>query len=318
VLSATVASGVMTLSYTTPHGYEDKVWLRLDGAAGGSIVRRATVTGASALTIAAAEFVDGAVAGTLSTRVAPADWEEVFTGTLKAVFRSKVEGPGSTRFFYRVSDAVASSAGSQPRIIRGFESMTDVDAGIGPFPTVAQAADPGVLISRATTSTARAWAVVCDARTVYISLGVSSDTDAQNFWWGDESRFGNADVFCAGITGSASLAQGASRWRPRLAAGTGTAITSGQYSFFGTTVKTYPSPIDGGMVIARPVLTTDANSATDYRSTMRGLMHCSANPVPSGQLWTTMEVSGISGRTLLLRDGGGGLCVAFPLDEDWA
>lgn len=73
--SASVTSEVMTITYSSAHGYENLVWIRLDGAPGGSIVKRATVTSTTTLVIEATGFTNGAVSGTLSTRFAPADWE---------------------------------------------------------------------------------------------------------------------------------------------------------------------------------------------------------------------------------------------------
>lgn len=316
VLSAAVASGVMTLSYSTPHGYEDKVWLRLDGAAGGSIVRRATVTGASALTITAPGFADGAVSGSLSTRVAPADWDEVFTDVGVGVFRSKVAGPGSTQFFYRFADAVS---GSSQRMIRGFESMSDVNTGIGPFPTLALQTGNGFTVQRSNSLTARSWTIVADQRTVYISLCGASSTDAQSMFFGDESPFSSSDLFLGSVSGMSALADASSYTRARIFEGTGGATTGIQRSLFGGQVLTYPSPVDGGMLFIRPVLTYNTTNASPLRGTMRGLMHCSANPVQSGSHWRIFEsVTGVSGRVLCHRDNLGNLCVAFPIDEDWA
>jgi hypothetical protein len=288
----------------------------LDGAAGGSIVQRVTTAGgASSLTIPAPGFADGAVAGTLSTRVAPADWEEVFTDTGVGVFRSKAIGPGSTRFFYRFADTVS---GSSAAMLRGFESMTDANTGLGAFPTTAQVAGNGISITRSNSGTARAWAVVADGRTVYVCLAGSANDSSNNFFFGDESPFGSADLFLGSVSNSNFLAQTAQRYRPRIAAGTGASTSGAQLAIFSTTLP-YPSPIDGGMVFQRPVIALDQGSTSALRGTMRGLMHCSANPVLSGVLWRMFEtVPGLTGRVLCLRDNGSSQCVAFPLDEDWA
>lgn len=314
--TATVASGVMTLTYSAPHGYEDKVWIRLDGAPGGSLVQRATASaGASSLTIPVTGFADGPVSGALSTRVAPADWEEAFTDTGVGVFRSKVIGPGSTRFFYRVADTVS---GGSAAMLRGFESMTDASTGLGAFPTTVQVAGNGLSITRSTSGTARAWAVVADGRTVYVCLASSSNGSSNNFFFGDESPFGSADLFLGSVSNSNFLAQTAQRYRPRIAAGTGTSTIGAQLAIFSTTLP-YPSPIDGGMVFQRPVITLDQGSTSALRGTMRGLMHCSANPVLSDVLWRIFEtVPGAAGRVLCLRDNGSSQCIAVPIDEDWA
>lgn len=317
VVSASVTSEVMTLTYAAPHGYEDKVWLRLDGAAGGSIVQRVTTAdGASTLTIPAPGFADGAVAGTLSTRVAPADWEESFSDTNVGVFRSKVEGPGSTRFFYRVADTASGNA----RILRGYEAMTDANTGTGPFPTLAQETGNGRNIARADSSSPRAWVFIADQRTAYFSLSNISTVNAQPVFFGDEHPFSGTDLFLAGLGTSLTLSQAGDRFRPRIAAGTGTAAVGVQRSLFGNWVDAYPSPIGGGMVFIRPVLTFDTTATSALRGSMRGLIHCSAMPVPSNNLFTVLpSVQGIEGRIVVVRDSQStASAIAFPIDEDWA
>ena len=320
--TATVAGGVMTLTYSAPHGYEDKVLIRLDGAPGGSIVKRVTTTaGSSSLTIPVTGFADGAVPGSLSTRVAPAGWEEPFTGTGVGVFRSTVVGPGSTRFYYRVNDA---TSGGSTAEFRGFESMSDVDTGIGPFPTVAQDDGQGIHFFRADSATPRPWCAIADGRTLYLILGYNSTPLGAGRAWGDITPYASSDTFCAfTIGGNASYGYltniNNTHYVPRVAAGTGTAQTGTRRSLFGLSgeANTYPSPIDGGMVFSRPVLVNEGT--TGIRGEMRGMMTCSANPIPSGSLFTIMTtVSGVSGRVCVVSDGSStATAVAFPIDEDW-
>jgi hypothetical protein len=315
VVSASVASGVMTINYAAPHGYEDKVWLRLDGAAGGSIVQRVTTaSGASSLTIPAPGFADGAVSGTLSTRVAPADWEEVFTGTNIGVFRSKVEGPGSTRFFYRVADTVS---GSNPPILRGFESMSDANTGIGPFPTFAQNAGNGFPVERP--STARPWVVVADGRTMYLNTKYGpADADCLTYFFGDEQPFSSADLFMAVCAVYVNLSQEGARTRPRISQGTGSAVVGNQRSLFGLTGLAYPSPVDGGLVLMRPVLCHEQGTGTAVRGVVRGLLQTPQLVLSPGQYFAIFSnVTGIEGRVLILRDQSS-RCFAFAIDEDWA
>lgn len=325
--SATVASGVMTLTYSAPHGYEDKVLLRLDGAPGGSVVRRVTASaGSSSLTIPAPGFADGSVAGTLSTRVAPAGWEEVFTDTGKAVFRSKVEGPGSTRFFYRVADT---ASGENPSMLRGFESMTDVGTGVGAFPKASQLSGNGVSVIRVPDGSTQPWAAVSDGRTVYLCLGyVSGYGFIQHF--GDATAFSGSDLFCAYVGyGYDQCDLSGGLYAARLASGAGSAVSACNYWLFpngsGTSVssggRSYPSIIDGGMVFLRgvPINNSGVQGSNDVlRGTLRGLLHCSANPIASNAVHRVFSsVSGVAGRVAIMRTRGSQGCVAFPIDEDW-
>ena len=332
--SATVASGVMTLTYSAPHGYEDKVLLRLDGAPGGSVVRRVTASaGSSSLTIPAPGFADGAVSGSLSTRVAPAGWEEVFTGAGVGVFRSTVIGPGSTRFYYRVADTVS---GSDVRTIRGFESMTDANTGTGPFPTTAQETGNGVFTYRMDSATPMDWVAVVDGRTCYVGMGISITKAMLAFCFGDFAPLGNTDSFAAMVAGGTSswtssnpLAHhGAAWYSPRNAAGSSSPLSFVRLTPFGVTgsnspgsgtMQTYPSPIDGGMVFVKSILAHEELNNSPLRGVVRGLMFCSANPLVSSRWMIINSVTGINGRVVVFRDGGYvPSCVAFPIDEDWA
>lgn len=99
---------------------------------------------------------------------AAAGWTREFTDTGKAVYRP---GAGS-RLYYRVNDAAAGSGGAKEALVRGFEGMTDVDTGTGPFPQTAQSAltQNGYIIRKSATASnaARSWKVFADSRTAYV------------------------------------------------------------------------------------------------------------------------------------------------------
>lgn len=100
---------------------------------------------------------------------AAAGWTREFTATNKAVYRP---GAGS-RLYYRVNDAGShASALAREAQVRGFETMSDIDTGTGPFPTAAQSSlTQNSLILRKSTaasSTARPWTIYADNRTAYI------------------------------------------------------------------------------------------------------------------------------------------------------
>jgi len=328
VQSASVTANVMTITYASAHGYESLCLLRLDGAAGGSITRRCTVTGANTLTIPVTGFANGAVAGALETRVAPADWERVFSATNVGVFRSKTIGPGSSRFFYRVSDTVS---GTAPQMLRGFETMTDANTGTGPFPTLVQRAGQGLVQARSSSATPNFWFIVSDQRTCYFGFYDSAFGLGATGFFGDLRPHNNADVFAAGIVAASSTAgvvrlagtEFADAFCPRRASGLGGAeaicgtIPLGQSS--GAGARLYPSPITGAMLFARPVLAIDGQTVNSdpIRGERRGLMHCSAFPISSTQSFIVFEpVQGVTGRVVVVRESVQ-QCIAFPIDEDW-
>lgn len=115
--------------------------------------------------------------GTAPNAKAAAGWTEAFTGTNKAVFRnSPVEGTGA---YLRVDDS-ATVSGSDGRValLRVFESMTDVDTGVNPAPTVAQYAN-GVNWMKSNTADAasKAWVAIANERFIYLFVNMGT-TDA--------------------------------------------------------------------------------------------------------------------------------------------
>jgi hypothetical protein len=115
-----------------------------------------------------------------------AGWSEAFTGTNKAVFR-----PGSgARHYLRVQDDAAGTGGAKEALIRGFETMSDVDNGTGPFPTAAQSTlTSNSLVARKSVtadSTARPWIVAADAATFYAFVSTGDNTGTYRaFGFGD-------------------------------------------------------------------------------------------------------------------------------------
>lgn len=99
--------------------------------------------------------------GTITVRYAPVgSWSKPFTGTNKACFKSTdVQSPGH---YLRVDDSGTTSA----RVI-GYESMTDVDTGSGPFPTAVIVSGGGyVHKSTVANATAVRYAMAADSRAV--------------------------------------------------------------------------------------------------------------------------------------------------------
>ncbi len=99
--------------------------------------------------------------GTITVRYAPVgNWSKPFTGTNKACFKSTdVQSNGH---YLRVNDSGTTTA----RLV-GYESMTDVDTGSGPFPTEAMVSGGGYMhkSSAASTSPVR-YAIAADSRAV--------------------------------------------------------------------------------------------------------------------------------------------------------
>lgn len=125
---------------------------------------------------------------------APAGWEIVFTGTHKRVYRPAV----GLRFFYLVDDSAARSS-TAPRVatVQGFESISNIDTGTGPFPSTAAP----WLKSVSADSTARPWVIIADAQGVYYSPRYDGLTSVCTYA-GDGVPLANADAWFSMVTGA--------------------------------------------------------------------------------------------------------------------
>jgi hypothetical protein len=99
--------------------------------------------------------------GTITAKVAPLGWSKAFSGTNKAAYKS-VEAT-ATQLYLRVDDNNPSADTNKTARLVGYETMTDVDTGTGPFPTAAQVSG-GLWVTKSSTSdsTARPWVLIGD------------------------------------------------------------------------------------------------------------------------------------------------------------
>ena len=180
--SLTESGDVATATVTAGHGYVEGDILLIAGADQAEYNGEAKVSNVTATTFDFA--VSGSpttpATGTITAKVAPVGgWTRPFTGTDKAVYRNSTAG-GLLGVYYRVDDA----DGQDARII-GYESMTDVDTGLGPMPTEVQVTGGGYWRnSNSADTTARPWTLVADEGLFY--------------WMPDRGADGNAPIFCAG------------------------------------------------------------------------------------------------------------------------
>lgn len=123
----------------------------------------------------------------------PAGWTKPYVGTNLAAFRQG----GANQFYARINDAGPGAGGAKEARILGYETMSDVDTGTGPFPTAAQMAN-GLFVRKSTTAdaTARAWKVFADDRTVYgfVQTGDSAGVYLA-FMFGDVYSVVTADAY---------------------------------------------------------------------------------------------------------------------------
>lgn len=144
-------------------------------------IYRSTDTSAPTLSGTAGDLVnvlDKCLVAGYGTKAA-AGWTKDFIGVNKATFR-----PASgTRLYLRVQDDAPGLGGSKEARVVGYETMSAVDTGVNPFPTVAQAAN-GQFVRKSTTAdaVARSWIVAADGRTFYMFID-TGDTPGQYYAW---------------------------------------------------------------------------------------------------------------------------------------
>lgn len=212
--SVVVASGVATATYASAHGYSANRVILVAGASTVAIngKKRVLSITTNALTFDATGVADGPVAGTITTKMAPLGFTEIFTGTNLAAFKSD-DVAGQSRSVLRIDDTATTYA----RVI-SYESMADINTGTGPMPTATQLSG-GAYIVKSTTAdaTARPWILVGDGRLFYLWTYPGSSAGRMNlFWWGEVVSYRPGDAFCTSIGGYSSAPSSSTNYDPGL------------------------------------------------------------------------------------------------------
>lgn len=125
-----------------------------------------------------------------------AGWTKAFSGTNKAAYRM---GSGVLGYV-RIQDDAPGVGGAREARWRGYEAMSAVDTGTGPFPTTVHHAN-GLVCRKSNTLDAvvRPWIVVADDRTFYLftqhKATVLDNTDTFSIGFGEFYSFVPADSF---------------------------------------------------------------------------------------------------------------------------
>ena len=138
VISLTQTAGVATATFASSHGYRPYQVVEIAGCTGGSAGFNSQYMIASTTTNTITFPVDSALPGTaageVTAKVAPLGWEKTFDDTNKAAYKSVASG--ATGCYLYVDDTNAGYA-----IVRGYENLTDINTGTGPFPSSSQQAN---------------------------------------------------------------------------------------------------------------------------------------------------------------------------------
>ncbi|MBB5204398.1 hypothetical protein HNQ51_001712 [Inhella inkyongensis] len=350
--SLVISGGVATVTRAAGHPFEVGSVALIAGAtvSGGSVngeQRVLSVTGAS-YTFDATGIANQAATGTITHKAAPAGWAKAFSGANLAAYRPT--DPAGTRFYLRVDDTAAQNAR-----VRGFEAMTDVNTGTGPFPT--DSLIPGGqwwAKSNSGSASPRNWAVVCDGRTMYYTAEYNSSYPGSSVplgMFGDFEPVRAGDAYRCAIAGGVSDRSGSGPgdqsdtldWThgyssattaARRAVGVGGAtpmVRAGQ-TLLQTTSQSissganyvghlaFPNYADSGVYVSRMALGDDGANLRGY---MRGFRYVPMAAVHSiGHRVRVPGQSALPGRELLFMTAGYPTsprgCYAFDATGPWA
>lgn len=192
--SLVVARGIATLTFPSGHSFEQDAIALVAGATPSGLngEKRILTTTTNTATFDATGISDQTATGTITAKMAPAGWVKEFSGTNLAAYRaSNVE---STRMYLRVDDTGTTNS----RVV-GYETMSDVNTGVGPFPTTTQISGGGWWPkANAANATARAWTVVADSKglILHIHAATSSPGIAGGIWsFGDFASLKSGDAY---------------------------------------------------------------------------------------------------------------------------
>jgi hypothetical protein len=209
VQALNVASNVATATFAAPHAYTVGSIVLIAGATPAALNGEKLVTATTATTIsyAATGVPDGAATGTITAKLAPAGWQELYTGTNLSAFKPTV--PEATGCILRVDDT-----GTKNGRVRLYETMSDINTGTGPTPTDTQVSGGLYWPKSATTdATARSWYFVGDTRGFYLAVAPNGSSRFTILYAGDIASLKSGDAYACVITGNeadqTALASGA-------------------------------------------------------------------------------------------------------------
>lgn len=265
--------------------------------------------------------------------VAGSGWTKPFSGTNLAVYQMPA---GSTGRFLRVDD----SSGTNARL-RLYESMTDVNTGVGPCPTEAQVSGGLYLYkSSLASSVARPWTFAgFGAIFHFFPLSAGTANDAGGYTCGDIKPYRSGDQYHTLMIGNIALNAVASNngmtrieltmantvpghflLRPYLQIGSSTPASKGPESVaianYLAGIMPFPCPIDGGIHI-KPISIIEPN--VGRRGSLPGLW-AFEHPVASlTHLDTFSGTPGteLAGKSFEYHRIGGAYVVCIEVSDTW-
>lgn len=294
VATLTVAAGIATATYGSGHPFVVGSVGEFAGATptGLNGQKRILSVATNSVTFDATGVADGAATGSITSKLASAGWQQVFSATNVTCLKpTVVEATGCV---LRIDDTGTTNAR-----VRAYEAMTDASTGVGPTPLESQLA--GGLYwpkSSVANATARPWIGIADGRGVYLAGDPTGNGRYTLTYSGDIASLKSGDAYGYLLTGNQSdqatattvpdgcvgyshrsARTGAYLVRSHTAIGQSTAVqrlgshhngsTADVYAgTAGYSVGTYPNGPNNGLMTGALEL-----FATGIRGTLPGLLH---------------------------------------------
>lgn len=202
VATLTVSGGIATATYAGAHPFKVGYVAQFAGATpaglnGDKVIL--SVTGTS-VTFAAPGVPDGAATGTITSKAAPAGWQELFAGALANVIALKPSVVEATGCVLRVDDT-----GTINARVRAYEAMSDISTGVGMMPLESQLAG-GLWWPKSgdASSAARPWVLVADERGFYLAVAPQGGDRYTLLYSGDLASLKSGDAYGYLVTGNQS------------------------------------------------------------------------------------------------------------------
>lgn len=198
VATLTVAAGAATATYSAGHPFAAGSVGDFAGAtpAGLNGQKRILSVATNSVTFAAPGIADGAATGSITSKLASAGWQQVFSGTnITCLKPTVVEATGCV---LRIDDTGTTNAR-----VRAYEAMTDASTGVGPTPLESQMA--GGLYwpkSNVASALARTWYLVADERGFYLAVAPAGNDRYTFLFAGDIASLKSGDAYGYLLTGN--------------------------------------------------------------------------------------------------------------------
>lgn len=294
VATLNVTAGVATATYSAGHPFAVGSVGEFAGATPSGLngQKRILSVATNSVTFAAPGIADGAATGSITSKLASAGWQQVFSATNITCLKPTV--PEATGCVLRIDDTGTTNAR-----VRAYEAMTDVSTGVGPTPLESQLAGGMYWPKSGVASTlARTCYLAADERGFYLAVAPAGSDRYTLLYGGDIASLKSGDAYGYLLTGNQadqtnasgvpdgcvgyshrSARTGAYLVRSHTAIGQSTAVqrlgahhngsTADVYAgTAGYSVGTYPNGPNNGLMTGALEL-----HALGIRGTLPGLLH---------------------------------------------